>query len=469
MACEISIATVVATGAPGQLVASIAVDGTAVECESVVVQISCGAAEKIQAVTVDAQGGWHALFADLAGTMCVCGDPNVALRVVARCKSDPTCLDTRTLLPIPCYGACPTISHIQTVTPPCAAVLAAGEYYVTFNAYIDGAGVTQCLWNFGDVSGSVASGSLPVNGVATATHAYECPGEYQVTLIILSDCEPDYFDDEVQAFELSPCGCPSVNDFTATPDPQNPCHWTFSAKIGGAFAACVEGYLWSFGDGATDQTPVPQTTHIYSEDSPEDEPYKVTLTMLGVNQGNGGPCSHVHDVVVAGCSDRGSSGDDDSPCPPWNPFCKGWNLCGLILLLAIAAIVSVGVLMIAGCTTEVAALYTAAWVAGAIGLVLLAFWLGFCRKAKGFCDALHALMQIIHFLIVAEAALLLFFAFWNPACVAVIVQTIAYYGVILAYLFYIHGEAECPDWSPWWPFGTAGKQNPLRKARKSRG
>ena len=92
-------------------------------------------------------GQWQAIFTDMAGTGCVCSDPGVALRVVAYCKDQQNCLDTRTLAPIPCGTLCPTIHHIDAVVPGCSAVLAAGQYEVTFNAYIDGTGVTQCFWN----------------------------------------------------------------------------------------------------------------------------------------------------------------------------------------------------------------------------------------------------------------------------------------------------------------------------------
>ncbi len=440
MACELNITSVIPAGTPGQPVSSIAVAGTAVDCDGVVVQISCGFAEKLQSVSVNA-GQWQANFTDMAGTGCVCGDPGVALRVVAYCKDQQNCLDTRTLAPIPCGTLCPTIHHIDAVVPQCGAVLAAGQYEVTFNAYIDGTGVTQCFWNFGD--GTFVPGTLPAGGVATATHAYSCPGEYEVSLLILSECEPDYFDSEVRTLELPFCGCPTVSSFSATAVSGNPCRWIFEAKIGGAFAQCVETFVWSFGDGATDQTDVPVTEHIYADDGD----YNVTLTMVGVGQADGGPCSYAQEITVSNCHDGngGGGGNGHSPCPWWNPFCKGWGLCAIILLLALASILSTaGLSFWAGCTGNPVAI--AATIAAAVaGIVLILLWVALCSKIKSeFCEALNALINIMLAILAAQpVVLILMWLLGVPlTCIIGAITTFAYYGSLLAYLFYIK-DAKC--------------------------
>ena len=88
MACQITITSVSPSGQPGQPLTAVVVEGTATECNSVTVKISCGGTEQpTQSVSVDAQGQWQAAFNDLAGTGCVCDDPNVALRVQAFCKA----------------------------------------------------------------------------------------------------------------------------------------------------------------------------------------------------------------------------------------------------------------------------------------------------------------------------------------------------------------------------------------------
>ena len=120
-----------------------------------------------------------------------------------------------------------------------------------------------------------------------------------VSLLILSDCEPGYYDSEVRTVELPFCGCPTVSSFSATAVSGNPCRWIFEAKIGGAFAQCVETYVWSFGDGGTDQTDVPVAEHIYADDGD----YDVTLTMVGVGQADGGPCSYAQEITVSNCHD----------------------------------------------------------------------------------------------------------------------------------------------------------------------
>ena len=322
MACQITITSVIPTGQPGQPVTSVVVEGTATECSSITVQIGCGGStQPTQSVSVDAQGQWQATFNDLTGTGCVCNDPNVALRVQAFCKADPDCADNQTLIPIPCQPyPCPTIDQINVAVPNCEQVLMAGGWDVNFSAAITGTGVTNYVWSFGD--GATDSGA----NLQQVTHRYQCAGDYLVTLVILSECEPGYADVYTMTLELTPCGCPTISSIDPTQDPNNPCHWTFRAKVGDPFFACIEEYIWNFGDG--NQEPwTAEAEHTYDDDNT----YTVTLTLLGrIGQPDGGPCYATETITVSGCG-RGDDNGDEQPCPWWNPAC--WNWCAILGVL----------------------------------------------------------------------------------------------------------------------------------------
>jgi PKD repeat protein len=448
VACEVTITSVLPYGVPGQPLTSIQVKGTAVQCASVVVTISCGAAQKVLPAVVT-NGAWEALFSDLTGTGCICNDPAVPLRVVAQCKSDPTCMDTKTLLPIPCQVACPTIDHIDVHVPSCDEVVASGGYHVVFRAYINGSGVTACYWTFGDQDSQVAFGPLPSGGIATEEHDYLCPGTYPVTLLILSDCEPGYADSDAIQITLPPCGCPTVSDFSVQQDPNDPCCRTFNAKIAGPFLQCIDTFLWDFGDGVTKYTDVPQVTHCYGSNGT----YHVTLTMIGVAHADGTPCTHVRTITVTNCGGGHGNGD---PCPWWNPFCHGWNLCSIILALALVSILSAGVLvMVALCAVPVSTpLIVAAAAAAAIGLALLVLWAGICRHLHGFCGSLKAVLDLISYLIfvqslvVAVMAALALLGIVSWPCAGGAVASWAYYGLVYFWLTVIGSHAHCPPYSP---------------------
>lgn len=437
MACEIKITSVNPYGMLGQGVSSVAVKGTAVDCQAAVVTISCGAAEKTQSVQVSPQGSWEANFTDMSGTNCICDDPNVALRVTAFCKADPNCLDNETLIPIPCNPyPCPEIDHIEMELPDCNQALQENGWNVRFKAVINGSGVTNYVWSFGD--GQSMSGA----DLQTVTHKYACAGDYLVTLVILSDCEPGYAHVLTMQIVLPPCGCPQVNSITATADQNDPCTLDFHAKIAGPFQDCIEQYLWDFGDGSPPEYATENASHTYANNGT----YTVRLTLLGgIGELDGSPCSSTTQVTVSNCSDGGGNGGGENDCPWWNPKC--WNWCAILLAYALFNIAGAAALIIAGACSGNPVLLIAGLAAAAWGLVLLGLWYKLCSKFQAnFCDVLNSLIQIFKYIVAAQAivvAILGALGLLGGGCGVGVLIAWGYYGTVLSYLLLIKDWSNC--------------------------
>jgi len=367
MACTLTIQDVLGAGQPGGPLTSLLVKGSATGCQQATVSIVC-TQQAVQHTGVPVVAGqWETTFteAELKIAGCrECGSPQYPITVRAHC-ADPgaDCGDAKVLSQIPCSAACPTITVLEADIPSCAEVTAQGAYVVTFTAQISGQNVGLCKWNFGDGT-PPQNGPLPQSGIATIQHAYACAGTYVVVLTILSDCEPYYTDDELLEIALPPCGCPSIS-ISAEVSATNPCTWNFKASLSGPFTACIEAYLWHFGDGSQPaQTPVASATHTYAHDGE----YDVTLTLLGdLGAEGGGACSAVTQIEVDGC--RGGDGDGDGrPCRPiWHPRC--WSLCGLLGALLTVLIGAYIVGIATGVAADISAQLT--WLA-ALGVVITA-------------------------------------------------------------------------------------------------
>ena len=436
MSCEIKILSVIPYGASGQPVSSVEVKGSATQCDAVVVSITCGGAERTDSVSVNAQGQWQTTFVNLNDSHCLCGDPNTALVVVAFCKADPTCSDREILQPIPCQPyPCPTIDHIDTQIPVCAQVTQAGAYVVTFTAVINGTGVTNYVWTFGD--GQTLTGP----NLQQVTHAYPCAGTYVVTLVILSDCQPNYVNVSTAALVLPPCGCPTVQ-IVAESAASNPCKWTFKASLSGPFVQCIDSYLWNFGDGTQLTTSVPGAEHTYTQNGTRN----VTLTLLGdLGQAGGGACYVSTEINVTNCRGGGNGGDGGHPCPWWNPFCHGWSFCAALLSLAIAALIAAGFLLMFGICGENPALTAIGGAAAAAGFGFLVAWYFACARIKAdFCETLESLIVTFAYIVAVQGIVLLILSALGivPVCYALV--TFAYYGTVLAYLTLIKQWAHCP-------------------------
>jgi hypothetical protein len=457
--CQLTIASAVGQGQPGQQLTSVAVAGTAVDCSTVSVTIVCPGGQGVTHgnVPVDGAGDWETVFSEqeIKLARCLrCEDPQYSITVRAHCaQTGQECSDYREFATIACTPTpCPKVKSIEATVPPCDQVRAAGAYEVSFTAEISGSGVTTCSWNFGE--GSPQSIACPPAGPATATYAYECAGTYYVTLMVLSECEPGYLDSKTIQLLLPPCGCPTIADVHATQDPGNKCKYTFTAVVGPPFDGCIDDYLWSFGDGET-ASGGPTVEHTYDPGNLPDPPtVPVTVTLIGgIGQEDGGPCSFTKHVTIEGCRKPDGNGNGNGPppppdCPWWDPRC--WNLCGWLLAAALALIFAAGALfVVAGCTGNPTT-WVVAVVTAFVGLAALVFWARMCSRMRGFCATVCDLIQLFTAVLALQPLVLLLLALLQAAgvpvegCMIGVVANFAYYGTILAYLWYIHAWRDCP-------------------------
>jgi hypothetical protein len=461
MACQIAIQQVVGQPLNGTFLDSITVTGTATGCSEVKVTINCRGNPISHQVSVLA-GAWQAIFTgdDLKSTNCIeCGNFSYPITVQASC-ADPGSLCTPVTLPlkeIPCASACPTISQIVADVPPCSSD--AGGWNVTFDAYINGSGVTTCLWNFGDGTNPTV-GTLPQGGVATIQHLYACAGSYSVSLTILSNCEPNYASNDTLLLELPTCGCPHISAISSNAAAGNPCAWNFMAKVGEPYLDCIQNYLWNFGDGNQQVTSTADATHTYGQSGS----YAVTLTLQGpIGPVGGGVCYAKAQIQVSNCGSAGANGGGNG-CPWWNPFCKGWSLCAALFAAAVVALTWAGFLgLLAGCilplavaggplvpaiTAAVTSTLGAAAIATlGVGLTLLALWYLVCSKFPGyhFCSELTLLKNIISGIMLSQTAVGIALGIaGDPGCYIGAILTFGAFGTVLASLQLLGSWAGCP-------------------------
>ncbi len=168
MACQLTILSILGQGPP---LTSIEVSGSAANCSHVNVSIVCTGHAVTHSQLPVVGGSWSTVFTEVelktAGCM-QCASPSYPITVRANC-ADPnqSCSDYKTLAR---FLARRHAQRLIILMPsfrqmPCANVAAANGWNVTFQAYINGAESTTCLWDFGDGSNPVV-GSLPVGGVA---------------------------------------------------------------------------------------------------------------------------------------------------------------------------------------------------------------------------------------------------------------------------------------------------------------
>ena len=174
MACEIAITSVVGISSGGPVPDSIRVDGTATNCEEVLVEIFC-AAGNLQGVAVVGAGLWTIVFANIEQLGCACG---ADISVLATCTKDG-CAD-KVALKLPCSQCCPTVA--TSVTSVCQPN---GTREVTFTASISvsaGCAPVQVRWDFGDSTTSPVVSIPPPFGVFVVPHIYPGVGVFQPSL-----------------------------------------------------------------------------------------------------------------------------------------------------------------------------------------------------------------------------------------------------------------------------------------------
>ncbi len=362
MACKVTITSVTASGPP---LTTVDVTGTATvpDCTTVEVILECGGSPgpKLTGVPVDAAGNWVAHFtgADLKGTPCACGRSYV---VTAVCEQSPQCEKGVAQGEFDCEGRCPT----ATVSVAVGDCTPDGHRNVTLTATItpgtDPVIVTQ--WEVEPGVFAAASPSLSYS----VTHPY-VPGQpfSAILHVVLPTGCPDLA--TVAVGPLAECPCPnldlSVDSVSGCADPGHATAMaTFTATLTPPGVNCGP-YHWTFGDGGTDVTVAPTTTHPYA--APGSFSASVAVAC--------GAClmTQAATVNIPQCPDGGNGHDGNG---------EGFGCFGARVIMTVAAILAIVSAALALCLPPPAAAVLA-WIAGGLGFVAALagiLWGIFCPK-----------------------------------------------------------------------------------------
>lgn len=465
MACQITILTIDAYGSAGQPVQSIVVHGSATECAAVDIQISCAGHEYAQSVSVTA-GLWQATFTSVE---CLCD--GTTLRVSARCKANPACLDSRSL-PLICqpHVECPELGEI-TADPAGPCYRPADKITLSVAVHDPYACLTQYVWVFTKQPGQCSGGSNPscpgapapssivklttvpsiIQGLAPADGFSE--GNWTAQVIAdpsdgpgCGDCQP--VASAIHPFSiLQPGSCPQVEDITVTLVSTSGGEYTYQFTASFSGNTGEARVSWDFGNGPTAVqclcgATVAQSTHSY----PTAHCGQVKTVAVILEPGNG-CCTLSHQqrtFQLPSCGGNGGGGHH--PCPWWHPKC--WKFkCNALLVAALAALAAAAALaIVAGCTGT-PALWVASAASFAVGLGLLAAWVTLCSKVSGdFCSALHDVILGLAAFVAVQGTLLAILAALGvtlaSGCGLGLAVSFAYYGTVLAYLIYVE-EWKC--------------------------
>lgn len=181
-----------------------------------------------------------------------CTDPQVTF-AVTDCPP-PSCevLLTYSPNPVPCIGSSGSqkVDFVATLNPP------SGGYTGPFTWEVK-KGVMSLL------KITQPTPAAPLNP-ERFSYVFTSPGQYDVTITILtaSPCA-DPVDTDTVHIVIEAC-CPQlIGPLNASPIPGDPCRWLFSAQASNPNNVPVT-FVWSFQDGTTATTSVPQTVHTYT-------------------------------------------------------------------------------------------------------------------------------------------------------------------------------------------------------------
>lgn len=465
MACQITILDINAYGQTGQQVQSITIKGTAIECAAVDVQISCAGNEYVQSVSV-AQGAWQATFTNVA---CLCD--GTTLRVTARCKANPACLDSQSV-PLVCqppYPACPELGAI-TADPPGPCFRPSDKTTLTVTVSDPGGCLTQYVWLFTKQPGQCTGGLNP-----------PCPGAPTPPPIVKVTTAPSIiqglspadgftegnwtaqvFADPSQspgcqgcppvlslpyAFSIMQQGsCPQIQQLTVDLIATSGGQYTYR------FAAALSGNTsearisWDFGSGPTPPqclcgATVAEITHNY----PTAHCGQSKTVAVILEPGNG-CCTLGHAQQTFQLPPCGGD-NGNGPCRPWwHPKC--WKFrCNALLVAALAALAAAAVLAIAAGCTGNPALWAASAAAFLVGVILLAIWVSLCSKISAdFCTVLHEVILLLAAIVSIQGTILAILALLGitltSGCGLGLLVTFGYYATVLGYLIYVE-EWKC--------------------------
>lgn len=307
MACLITIEDATITDLA---LMSIEVTGTAVDCDSVVVGLSCfDSTGPFDEVTVPVVGGaWTALFPDGAAAGCSCeGVEQISVFAVARCRDDPNCEVTPDPFKkgVKCPSRCPTVVLTEPELTPTAVCNADGTVSVTLKAEVanDTGGLAVVHIDCGP--GGVPDGTIvtPIPDGTGATITQVCTYPTPVTpepfvVIDLPDGCPTVPIDVAHQI----C-CPDPAEIEVTPGECVGGKRRVTIDLGGDFTGTID-----FGDGVS----LVFSGSVLSHD------YEVP------------PTSRTITIEVAFCEDIAIEVDGLEPCAPAGACCLPDGTCEVL-------------------------------------------------------------------------------------------------------------------------------------------
>ena len=217
--------------------------------------------------------------------------------------------------------------------------------------------------------------------------------------------------------------CPQlIGPLNASADPSNPCRWTFSAQVDNPGNATVS-FSWTFQDGTTATSSVPQITHLYPAPTTISGLTTVTMTSAGC------PDQKLQTTVTPACASAGGM-----MLPGAATTCPWW--CWLLGIAAIAIPISAYISSMGTCYLPS---WGAALAAAGIGLAIVLF----SRICSVCCLWIIIVIGIILGIvawIVAAIIMAVYGIYPNAGCVALGISLIVAFAVT-AYAFWYACQA----------------------------
>jgi len=157
-----------------------------------------------------------------------------------------------------------TVSPTTGFAPPDLKV----HFDASASQAYDGEQIVSYAWNFGDQTTAVGNN-------AHADHAYSQPGQYAVTLAVTDNSGATMQQMSPSPVTITPNQPPTVSISANPKSGSAPLLVQFDGHSSSDPDDSIS-YSWTFGDGATDTTSGPFTSHVYTRPGP----YAARLTVI---------------------------------------------------------------------------------------------------------------------------------------------------------------------------------------------
>ncbi len=157
-----------------------------------------------------------------------------------------------------------TVSPATGIAPPDLVV----HFDASGSQAFDGEQIVSYAWNFGDQTTAVGNN-------AHADHAYSQPGQYAVTLAVTDNSGATMQQMSPSPVTITPNQPPTVSISANPKSGSAPLLVQFDGHSSSDPDDSIS-YSWTFGDGATDTTSGPFTSHVYTRPGP----YAARLTVI---------------------------------------------------------------------------------------------------------------------------------------------------------------------------------------------